>query len=313
MGSCGLRVGALPQRANPGPSPSLATTRSTLQLLVQVVCLALFLETVDEEWAQYRQDQREEADVQAEGALVKEMAPQAWDRRYYRLTATTGLEVLLIRRLEAGKWAVVKPDLTVGALPLSQRKTLASGPVNGVVYTACPVLSKAQKTHLRNEVDQLKTNNQLVDFPLYQPGRNIRNATLLEMFVIGLSAPAKLLRNLRWALRSRWRSAGVVGLCFLFYQLVSWLGIWEMYGSASKYVLGVYVGVRDGYADGAEWLSEWILWVEGWHAWGSGVMPLWKWFCVALSLLVLYSAAWWGTPRAMPVLREVRQAMRPPG
>ena len=137
---------------------------------------------------------------------VAAMPLSAWDRRYYRATSTTGSEVFLVRRVQGARWLVLQPDLTMKVLLTSHRRTSTSAPVVGVVYTAAPVITAAQKTVYGADCEvRIAAGNPGEELALYSPGAGVQQALWAQAVGMVTIWPGRVARALRWSLRTPWR------------------------------------------------------------------------------------------------------------
>ena len=69
-----------------------------------------------------------ESDEEGSAAPVPPMPLGTWDRRYYRISGSTGEEVLLVKRVAGSRWLVLKPDRSLRVLLTSHLPGAWLGP-----------------------------------------------------------------------------------------------------------------------------------------------------------------------------------------
>ena len=179
---------------------------------------------------------------------------QAWERRYYKQSATTGLEVMLVRRASPGKWAVVLPDRSLRSASMSSR-VLRMTPDGALIYSPLPVINSAQREELTAmAITRFATGtlSELAVPPGSGRGQSRRVSKLKRFLSIVFSMPLALARWVRWGLRSRSRLSGLMAVTFLIYEGLSTAGAFDRI----QYIFEAIYQFREGVRNRTEDVSE---------------------------------------------------------
>ena len=145
-----------------------------------------------------------------DSVVLYEMANTPWDRRYYRQSFAHGLEIVLVKRVAGNRWVVLKPDMSFGTITLTARSTVTVEPGEGIHWTRMPLLTEGQKADFARRAADLVSSGFLdaVEMPLYRPGRQVRQAFLMQAGLMAMSWPSALARWARWGCERRGASSG---------------------------------------------------------------------------------------------------------
>jgi hypothetical protein len=136
--------------------------------LITICLLSYGGEQASRELTELREAHREGRD---QVPVLYSMPLVAWERRYVRTSATVGHEVYLVKRVAGPRWTVLTPDLRVVSVMTSSRRTVATNAVNGVQYTAMPVLTGDQKNSYLAQATAAITANSVQQLPEYTLGK----------------------------------------------------------------------------------------------------------------------------------------------
>ena len=173
---------------------------------------------------------------QAEQHLVvpNDKMVAAWDRRYYRQTVNTGLEVVVLKRTRtAVVWVVAMPDMSFKEIEIPHRPTVQSQADSSLFWVPMAVLSQQKKEDLMSRATAIVngTAARIERMPRFQQASGHRGKRLMGVFISLLVIGAKWVH---WGLRSRTRFLGMIGFVFLVYELMEGTGIFEKIRMATE-------------------------------------------------------------------------------
>ncbi|CAK0897485.1 unnamed protein product, partial [Prorocentrum cordatum] len=219
--------------------------------------------------------------------LELQMPVEPWSRRFYRQSATDGVEVQLVRRKSGNVWAVIGPDLTLGLICITAKTSIFADPVAGIRRRPMPPLSAAQRdAYVSQATEGLKAST-VPTWPLYRPGKGGQQAIAVNVLYAVFSSGASSLKTLRWSLRSPKRFLGVLAALFVLYELLVLLGVIEYMKEVWVYTISYLVTAKDAFVESSEVVQEWATYLWEWKEWTQKLMPLQRWFAMFLSLILL--------------------------
>ncbi|CAK0828932.1 unnamed protein product [Prorocentrum cordatum] len=227
--------------------------------------------------------------------LEIQMPVEPWSRRFYRLSATDGVEVQLVRRKSGNVWAVIGPDLTLGLICITAKTSIFTDPVAGIRWRPMPPLSAAQRDAYVSQATEGLRASTAPMLPLYRPGRGGQQAMAVNVLYAVFSSGASALKTLRWSLRSPKRFLGVLAALFVLYNLLVLLGVIEYMKEVWVYTISYLATAKDAFVETSEVVQEWATYLWEWKEWAQKLMPLQRWFAMflALILLTLWAAHEW--------------------
>jgi len=194
------------------------------------------------------------------GAAI--VMPSAGDRRYYRVSETTGLELLMLKKVPAaaGIWLVAKPDLTLATVDIRHAGTIRTTALGGVAYQALPVLAPAAQAALVTSAETALTAGTLPShMRLARYGATTSSSsTLAKAAALGMAFPIKTGQLLRWCLRNRFRVLGLVLTLFLGWDVAVRLEIPEFFKNVYSGIVSTYESIRNTIEETGAW-GSWVV------------------------------------------------------
>ncbi|CAK0869509.1 unnamed protein product, partial [Prorocentrum cordatum] len=230
----------------------------------------------------------EEETLEGEDFTPERVMPvEVWSRRYYRRSATDGLEIFLVRRKTGNCWAALLPDLSMGTITITAKTTVFSDPVPGIRWQALPALTQVQKnSFMQQATDGLRAGT-IPALELYRPGRQAQQAVAVNVVYAMASSARSSLRTLRWALRSPYRVLGLLALGFVLFEALKYLGVVDMIVETWSAFVSWMVACRDTVIESSETIQEWVSYGGEWVEWARKLMPLRRWAALLLALVLL--------------------------
>ncbi|CAK0805132.1 unnamed protein product, partial [Prorocentrum cordatum] len=219
--------------------------------------------------------------------LELQMPVEPWSRRFYRQSATDGVEVQLVRRKSGNVWAVIGPDLTLGLICITAKTSMFTDPVAGIRWRPMPPLSAARRDAYVSQATEGLRASTVPMLPLYRPGKGGQQAIAVNVLYAVFSSGASSLKTLRWSLRSPKRFLGVLAALFVLYELLVLLGVIEYMKEVWVYTISYLVTAKDAFVESSEVVQEWATYLWEWKEWAQNLMPLQRWFAMFLSLILL--------------------------
>ncbi|CAK0860440.1 unnamed protein product [Prorocentrum cordatum] len=218
--------------------------------------------------------------------LEIQMPVEPWSRRFYRQSATDGVEVQMVRRKSGNVWAVIGPDLSLGLICITAKTTIFTDPVAGIRWRPMPPLSSAQRGAYVSQATEGLRASTVPTLPLYRPGRGGQQAMAVNVLYAVLSSAASSLKTLRWSLRGPKRFLGVLAALFALYELLVLLGVIEYMKEVWVYTISYLVMAKDAFMESSEIVQEWIAYPWEWKEWAQKLMPLQRWLAMFLALIL---------------------------
>jgi hypothetical protein len=214
----------------------------------------------------------------SEGFVLDDTMVQAWERRYYKQSDTTGLEVMLVRRASPGKWVVVLPDRSLRIAPVGGR-ALRTAPDSALIYSPLPVINSAQREELTGMAITSVAAGTLTELampPHSGRGHSRRVSELKRFLSVVFSMPLASARWVRWGLRSRSRFSGLMAVTFLIYEGLTSAGAFDRIQYIFEAIYQFKEGVRNRIEDVSETGADFFRvmdeissaireWVEPWR------------------------------------------------
>ncbi|CAK0870311.1 unnamed protein product [Prorocentrum cordatum] len=212
---------------------------------------------------------------------------EPWFRRFYRVSATDGVEVQLVRRKSGNVWAVIGPDLTLGLICITAKTSIFTDPVAGIRWRPMPPLSSAQRGAYFSQATEGLRASTVPMLPLCRPGRGGQQAMAVNVLYAVFNSGASSLKTLRWSLRSPKRFLGVLAALFVLYELLVLLGVIEYMKEVWVYTISYMVTAKDAFVESSAVVQEWATYLWEWKEWAQKLMPLQRWFAMFLALIFL--------------------------
>ncbi|CAK0885631.1 unnamed protein product [Prorocentrum cordatum] len=230
----------------------------------------------------------EEEPLEGEEFTPERVMPvEVWSRRYYRRSATDGVEIFLVRRKTGNCWAALLPDLSMGTITITAKTTVFADPVPGIRWQALPALSQVQKdSFMQQATDGLRAGT-IPPLELYRPGRQAQQAVAVNVVYAVASSARSSLRTVRWALRSPYRLLGLLALGFVLFEALKYLGVVDMIVETWLAFVSWMVTCRDTLIESSETIQEWVSYGGEWLEWARKLMPLRRWAALLLALILL--------------------------
>ena len=199
---------------------------------------------------------------------VEEM-PVAWEKRYYRATAATGMELCLLNRSNERAstsyyWVVVKPDLTLAKLDIGHRASASTTPVQNIFYSPMAVLSPAQKTTLMAQAVAAVAQNAPISTMSRYGQQQVAVVTFLGRIAAGcMLVPSRAGSLVRWASRSRWRVGSVLMTLTMSYDILRRMGIFQWMHVRIECINVAYADIKEAIiemSETAQWAREQFSW-----------------------------------------------------
>jgi len=162
----------------------------------------------------------------------------------------------------------MKVDRSLGVLNISKKSFVLVEPKAGMYWTPSPVLSSVEKEGLEAQASAMIARGD-TSVSLTGPGSQEGGGSgwLLS---VALSLPRSTARALRWSLRSRARTAGMLGTVLIGYLILDWVGLFAQAQSVIEAVGNWLRTTARSYSETSEWAfdlyTRFETWAESWQS-----------------------------------------------
>ena len=127
-----------------------------------------------------------EADGQVE--ILTPVEP--WSSRYFRMSATDWVEILLVRMKSGNRWRVINPDASMGLVTIIAKNTVFGDPAPGIRWNGrrMPLLTSAQKSSYEAQAVAAMRAGTVPDLPSHRPSGARQHAVAANLLYVMLTS-----------------------------------------------------------------------------------------------------------------------------
>ena len=223
------------------------------------------------------------------------MPPQAWDKRYVRLSHNTGAEVMLIRKgVLMGTWLFLFPDRTIRVGRLGDRKTIMLQTQPGIYFQPIGAILAAEKQAIRDAADTaITTGAALPLIPKFDPSQQ-RFLGIKRFLSVVSAVPTLGGKTLRWITRSRWRVGGTLGVAFAVFEFMEHFGVFQRSAEFKESISKWWSEVIETWSMASESFAEYAETAAAWYVAVNQVVEPWRLLAyVIVGVFFVYMAWTW--------------------